>query len=85
MVWATVKETNAITWAGNEQLFMDAMSQLFGKKECKNTFWWLIVHGFFRYSQIHTFQYEGTHRWEDNLELVTFSSRGLAFLQWLSD
>ena len=70
--------------AGDEGRLMDAIANVTGRFERTDSFWWLIVHGVFVYSQVDYFQVQGSEGYRDNLHLVKFSERGVALLNLLS-
>lgn len=70
---------------GDEERLMTSIVSKTGRFERTDSFWWLIVHGVFVYNQIDHFQIRGSEGYRENLHLVTFSERGLALLNVLSE
>ncbi|MCI0535336.1 MAG: nucleoside 2-deoxyribosyltransferase [Verrucomicrobiales bacterium] len=70
---------------GDERKFLNAVKpSCMNKEEHQNAFWWLVVYGILVYDQIEVFQ-DRNNGVIQNLPLVEFSQRGLAFLRWMRD
>jgi nucleoside 2-deoxyribosyltransferase len=52
-------------------------------RDRNDVFWWLIVHGVLRYSQIRSFQNDQSNAWSENVDLVTIHPRGVRLLNRL--
>ncbi|HEU4562651.1 MAG TPA: TIR domain-containing protein [Longimicrobium sp.] len=79
-----VEEEPKRNWAvSTPRRFMDLVDSLFPGDVTEDTYWWLLVHGFFRFDDIKVWWYGNEESWDNSVDYAVFARRGTAFLEKL--